>query len=137
MKILVANPASVKMAGLGGSMRLQWGWFVVGLFGSIGVTGCGDKYGRDCSDVGAVTYTQVAEVFDAHCTRCHSTTLTGGDRNHAPSDVNFDNYDDAKINAPAANGKILDEEMPKDNPGEVSDPEGCLIEAWIGQGYPQ
>src|SRR5688572_22067721 len=97
----------------------------------LGLAACGDKYGRDCSSVGPVTYAQVQEVFDAHCTRCHSSTLTGGDRQNAPASVNYDNYDDAKANAVDGNNEILAGTMPRDNPGEVDDPEGCLIEAWI------
>jgi len=43
----------------------------------------------DCPDA-ALAYADVAPIFDEHCTRCHSSTLAGPDRNGAPEGRNWD-----------------------------------------------
>ncbi len=111
---------------------------ILGVFAAaMSLVACGDKYGRDCSEVGPVTYADAQVVFETHCTRCHASTLVGGDRQFAPSSVNFDSYDSARQNAEDGNAMILEGRMPADDPGAVTDPEGCIIEAWIAQDFPE
>jgi len=62
--------------------------------GSEGTAGQGGTSG-DCEDV--PTYADVS-AFDK-CTMCHSSSLSGPDRNNAPMDHNFDTYDGAADHA--------------------------------------
>src|SRR5262245_17469802 len=109
---------------------------VIALFTSFLVAACGKE--RQCDTTTPVTYADAQAVFETYCTHCHSTTLnSSSSRQGAPTSVNFNTYDEARSDAEEANEEILDGDMPKDNPGAVSDAEGCIIEAWIKQGYPQ
>lgn len=68
----------------------------------VWVMGCGagndekDDPKVDCS-IGVPTYAEVS-AFTV-CTNCHSTTKTGGERNGAPEQVNFNTYEAAKSRA--------------------------------------
>jgi hypothetical protein len=54
----------------------------------------GDPTGAVCPDEGTtLTYENFAAPFmAAYCVRCHSSEVTGADRNGAPSDHNFDTH---------------------------------------------
>lgn len=99
--------------------------------------GCGSKNDRVCDVETPVTYAQVAQVFEPNCLHCHHSDLSGGNRDGAPDDVNFNTYALAKQNANRANTQLLLGNMPLDNPGSVPDEQACLIEAWMEQGFPQ
>lgn len=43
----------------------------------------------DCPEA-TVGYADVGAIFEEHCTRCHSSALSGGDRNGAPEGANWD-----------------------------------------------
>ena len=50
-----------------------------------------------------------AQVFSSNCLFCHSSELTGSQRNGAPSSVNWDTYDDAVENGDRAIVRAVDQ----------------------------
>ncbi len=56
---------------------------------SMTVSGC--PLG-DCPDGAEVTYADVEVLFSEHCNSCHSSELTGADRQDAPAAYDFDTY---------------------------------------------
>lgn len=67
----------------------------------------------DCSgDV--PTFDEVSAFRDV-CTGCHSTALSGAERNGAPSRVNWDDYDSAKANAEDGAEEVFEGDMPPDD----------------------
>lgn len=82
-----------------------------------------------------------AQLFDTDCNSCHSSSLSGGARNGAPMDVNFDTYAGAsgwrtnnKQISIRANTRTQAGTMPPS--GMVSTPLRALIQAWIDSGWP-
>jgi len=81
------------------------------ILGIVALSACGggdDKEEEElppvvnCSAVQPVpAFTQV-EVFQSVCTNCHSSTKTGGARNGAPAEINFDQYASAYAHAEQA-----------------------------------
>ncbi|MBI3178835.1 MAG: hypothetical protein HYZ27_04200 [Deltaproteobacteria bacterium] len=111
------------------------------------VTSCGEKVdpGLECSVAGSVSFQDVKPIFEEHCLRCHSTALVGPvARNDAPSDINFDTYEDAtavifldETAADLAAQQLLQMSMPDDAPGSVPREQVCSIVAWAKQGTPE
>jgi uncharacterized membrane protein len=62
------------------------------------------------------TFAQV-QAFQTVCTTCHSTQKTGGARNGAPTDVNFDQYASASASAEQAAIEVNVGAMPPDFSG--------------------
>ena len=46
----------------------------------------------DCPDGADVTYADVEVLFTDKCVSCHSTELTGADRQNAPAGYDYDSY---------------------------------------------
>lgn len=62
--------------------------------------------GATCPDGSPLTYVNFGQqFFDDYCTRCHSSELSGPDRNAAPAGVNFDTFASAK----AVGAELIDE----------------------------
>ncbi|MEZ5357227.1 MAG: hypothetical protein R3F48_00260 [Candidatus Zixiibacteriota bacterium] len=80
-----------------------------------------------------VTYTaDIKAVLDSRCISCHSSSLTGLDRNGAPVGVNFNTYSAAVANASAANVRIQSGTMPPT--GGLPQGERSLFQEWINDG---
>jgi uncharacterized membrane protein len=56
-----------------------------------------DPPGVDCDAADVPSFSEVS-AFDV-CTNCHNSSLSGPDRNGAPSSYNFDEYDSAAEHA--------------------------------------
>ena len=72
----------------------------------------------DCSATPIPTFDQVT-AFSQVCTNCHSSTLSGEDRNDAPTPVNFDTYANAQAYAEKAAEEVFEGEMPPEDSGET------------------
>lgn len=89
-----------------------------------------------CPTGSTVTWTDVEPIFSANCTRCHSSTLTGDDRNGAPEGVHFDSAADARRptgeDRDYAYERIRLGEMPDDGAtaGYVPTDEALLLWEW-------
>lgn len=68
----------------------------------------------DCPDGSTVTWADASAVFETNCTRCHSTTLTGADRQAAPELWDYDTRDDALRDPVETWTRIYTENMPND-----------------------
>lgn len=105
------------------------------------VWGCGDKLDPlgsggidDLPDV--VTYDDHIELLlEERCLSCHSEDVEGSDRNFAPADVNFDDYEDAVYWSSQSNQRIQAGTMPPGSP--LSSYERALFQRWIDQGWPE
>lgn len=69
------------------------------------------------------------------CTSCHATTLTGASRAGAPSDINYDNYDDAVADADRAQSEVEAGAMPPG--GGLTSAERDQIVVWASCDTPQ
>lgn len=69
----------------------------------------------DCSQQ-VPTFAEVT-AFSQVCSDCHSTALSGEDRNDAPANINFDNYESAKANAEHGAEEVFEGEMPPEGSG--------------------
>ena len=96
-----------------------------------------------CASGSTLTYDNFASAFFAsHCTRCHSSTLAGADRNGAPSTFNYDTLEGvravsaAKIDAMAAAGPAqLNTFMPPSDPRPSAEDRERLGD-WLACGSP-
>ena len=117
-------------------MSLNVGMLLLVVWGALG---CGDKLYNDVSSApgvdageGPVTYAvHIKPILDSNCTSCHASSLTGGDRNGAPADFNFDNYSVSKAGAVEANEQIQPGFMP---PGGLPKEEKGLFQQWLNDG---
>lgn len=64
----------------------------------------------DCS--GDIPTFDEVSAFSEVCTGCHSTSLSGSDRNGAPTSINWDDYDSARANAEEGAEAVFEGEMP-------------------------
>ena len=71
----------------------------------------------DCSTVQVVPKFAEVQAFQTVCTNCHSTTKVGGDRNGAPSEINFDDYASASSHAEQAAIEVNVGAMPPESSG--------------------
>lgn len=139
-------------------MRFSAGDTVLrGLFLAILAGGCGDDGGGGDSDSDSSTGTTgdpacVADsaptwesfgrdFFVTYCNHCHSESLKGNDREHAPFDVNFDTVELVRMqtlkigNAAAAEGDDINTFMPVGDP-KPSDEERRILGEWLACGAP-
>jgi mono/diheme cytochrome c family protein len=90
----------------------------------------------------ATHYTDVkAQLFSTNCMGCHSSTLTGGARNGAPTDVNWDTFAAAtgwrtnnKQVSKRGNVRVQAGTMPPG--GGLSAAQQQLMQKWIDSGWP-
>lgn len=90
----------------------------------------------DCADGTALTWADVEAVFAAGCTSCHSTALTGEDRNGAAEFFDYDTPQAAINNAFLSWSMIYSGQMPK-NTGPLPDDERWLLWEWLSCGGPE
>jgi hypothetical protein len=69
----------------------------------------------DCDADPIPTYEEVA-AFEK-CTTCHSSELTGTERNGAPADDNWDDYEEAAEHAEEIAHEVFEGEMPPADSG--------------------
>ncbi len=90
----------------------------------------------DCADGTAVGWADVESIFTASCTSCHSTTLTGDDRNGATEFFDYDTAEAAVNNSFLTWSMIYSGQMPKDL-GALPDDERWLLWEWLSCGGPE
>jgi uncharacterized membrane protein len=121
-------------------------------FTAVCLLGCGEKVdpktsvdnnigdaGNDGGQNGGQTvlYTtdaaEIKPILDKYCISCHSTALSGADRNGAPSDINYNTYDAAVANAEKGNSEIQSGGMPPSGNGPTAE-EKQLFQRWVDTG---
>ena len=110
-------------------MRAVWG-----TLGLAAMTACGSNVACP-TPTSAVTYEDVAPIFEAKCNGCHATYRQGDTRYGAPDDLNYDTYQVARRDAFRTARSVVDGSMPYG--GVISDHDACMIQAWVNQGTPQ
>ncbi|BCG65466.1 MAG: hypothetical protein methR_P3305 [Methyloprofundus sp.] len=81
-----------------------------------------------------------AKVFATNCLACHSSELTGGSRNGAPSNVDFDTYAEAVAHGmQAVNRAVMLGNMPPSfSPlPELDDEQKQALKNWQALGFPE
>jgi uncharacterized membrane protein len=97
----------------GPRMKFKLSCVVIGL---CAMAGCGSDEELslptvDCSNGVAVpTYAKVEALTT--CASCHSSKLSGAQRHDAPTDINFDTYEAAKVAAQKAASEVNTNSMP-------------------------
>lgn len=97
-----------------------------------------------CPSDSAITYANFGKQFVSdYCVRCHSTSLTGGARNGAPSDHNFDTLAairDVEVSHINSMAGVVDGEvrefMPPSGPFPTAAERQQLAE-WLACGTPE
>lgn len=117
----------------------RFGIVAFGLSATLLFSACGgDDEGPevDCETVTVPSFANMT-AFDA-CTGCHSSALSGGDRNGAPATVNFDTYDATMANIDEAIEEIFEGKMPPASSSATLSPSARdEIYAWGECGTPQ
>lgn len=106
------------------------------------MTGSGSS-GASCPSGSTLTYDNFARAFfEQYCTRCHSSALTGAERNGAPNGYNWDTLDGVRAIAPeridavaAAGPNKVNTFMPLDEP-RPSVAEREQLGEWLACGTP-
>jgi hypothetical protein len=90
-----------------------------------------DLVGTDLlGDVGSgVTYAEVSGFLDARCNWCHSTALSGNDRQGAPLRYNYNTYAAAKAGGSEGLRTVLNGSMPPAIP--IGPEEKAIFQAWV------
>ena len=103
----------------------------------------GDATGSTCPQGSTLTYNNFGKAFmQSYCTRCHSSTLTGGARNGAPAFHDFDTLEGVKAvsdhidEAAAAGPNSVNEYMPEGGT-KPSMMERQQLGEWIACGMPE
>jgi uncharacterized membrane protein len=92
----------------------------------------------DCSTVQSVPKFAAVEAFQSVCTNCHSTTKTGGARNGAPAEINFDDYASASSHAEQAAIEVNVGAMPPESSGlSLTAAQTSTLFDWTMCGSPQ
>lgn len=84
----------------------------------------------DCSET-APTWAEVGPIFETHCTHCHNSALSGGDRNGAPAGFNYDTEDGVLAVGSQIMVQLDAGWMPDDDPGAVPEADVELIRSFI------
>jgi uncharacterized membrane protein len=74
----------------------------------------------------------IKPLLDTYCAGCHSSALSGTDRNGAPAGIDFDTYEGAVANAEEGNDEIQSGGMPPS--GGLSDEDKRLFQLWLDTG---
>jgi hypothetical protein len=92
----------------------------------------------DCSTVQPVPKFSEVAAFQNVCTNCHVSTKTGGARNGAPSDINFDQYASAFSHANQAAIEVNVDAMPPESSGlSLTSAQKTTLFNWAMCGAPQ
>lgn len=99
--------------------------------------------GAECPDDSELTYANFgAQFMEDYCVSCHSSSLSGDERNGAPSDHNLDTRQGIidsnleHISLEAAGGPNgFNRDMPEDGP-EPTDNERLKLGEWLACGVP-
>jgi uncharacterized membrane protein len=92
----------------------------------------------DCGTVQPVPKFADVQAFQNVCTTCHSTTKTGGARNGAPIDINFDQFASASSHAEQAAIEVNVGAMPPSLSGlSLTEAQKDTLFSWAMCGAPQ
>jgi uncharacterized membrane protein len=75
----------------------------------------------------------IKPILDTYCIECHSSELSGADRDGAPQGIDFDTYEGAVANAQAGNNEIQSGGMPPSGDGLTAE-EKRLFQLWLDTG---
>lgn len=103
----------------------------------------GDPTGSTCPSGSTLTYESFGQAFmEAYCTRCHSSHLTGADRQGAPSDHNLETLEAIRASGlehidetSAAGPERINTAMPPDDP-RPTEAERRQLGEWLACGAP-
>jgi uncharacterized membrane protein len=92
----------------------------------------------DCSTVQPVPKFSDVQAFQVVCTSCHASTKTGGARNGAPTDINFDQYASAFSHAEQVAIEVNVDAMPPEKSGlSLTSAQKTTLFDWAMCGAPQ
>ncbi|MCY1078310.1 hypothetical protein [Archangium lansingense] len=129
------------LAAIGGVVLLALGG--CGGSGGDGNGGGGGGGGTTCPPGGTTLTAQNfgTQFFQSYCTRCHSSTLSGAQRNGAPEGLNWDMLDVVRAHADEINEEAgvtdgnVNTSMPPSEPRPPDDERRKLSE-WLSCGAP-
>lgn len=142
----MSSPARSLLAALGGAALLALcgcGGGGDGGGGGGGGGDDGDRTGNTCPPGGTTLTAQNfgQPFFQSYCTRCHSSTLSGPQRNGAPAGLNWDVLETVRAHAGEINEEAgvtagnVNTSMPPSEPRPTADERRKLAE-WLSCGAP-
>ena len=115
--------------------------FVFLIAGSTAACGTKINPGGSCAPpVAPITYTaQVEPLMLDYCVSCHS--VSAGNRQGAPTDVNLDSYQGVLSSADVADQDILSGRMPQNDTSQATETltqgQRCVFDGWVSGGFLQ
>jgi len=95
------------------------------------VASCGVDLG-DCPPDSEAQQIEGRAVVQAQCVRCHSSQLSGADRQSAPEDLNFDDLGTVQEEAESMYGEAEEGAMPPEAPLDSASLEAMRV--WLACG---
>ena len=96
---------------------------------------CGSDLG-ECPDNSAAQQAAGRKVVEQRCQICHSSKLSGGQRQSAPAGVNFDDLGTVRDKAEDMYSRAEDGEMPPAPYNAVTGADLDNMRAWLACGAP-
>ncbi|MBK8010529.1 MAG: hypothetical protein IPK13_04220 [Deltaproteobacteria bacterium] len=104
------------------------------LLGSTLGFACGETDVGECPADSTETQVRGQQLVVDRCMGCHASTLTGSDRNNAPSNLNFDDLSVVRNEGNELFEEIDAGDMPPSGPLSSADKES--IRVWLACGAP-
>jgi len=82
-----------------------------------------------CPEGSSVTWADVEPLFSEHCTSCHSSALSEGERADAPLGYDYDSVESARAHPNWTWAEVTLGHMPPE--GALADQEQQLIREWL------
>ncbi|MCB9655663.1 MAG: hypothetical protein H6729_16185 [Deltaproteobacteria bacterium] len=95
---------------------------------------CGEEDVGECPADSADTQARGAQLVVDRCEGCHASTLSGSDRNNAPSNLNFDDLALVRKEASEMYEEVDSGDMPPT--GALSSTDKEAIRVWLACGAP-
>ena len=93
-----------------------------------------DSLGR-CNPDNSLIWSDVEPLFGEHCTDCHSSDKHGSLRQGAPTGIDYNAAEFARLNSDRTWHMIVTEQMPSQDPMPYDD--AFLIWEWLSCGGPE
>jgi uncharacterized membrane protein len=95
------------------------------------------EFEGNCEGVTPPSFAELQSGFLCHCTGCHSSQVTGGKRGGAPSTINYDIYEEAKVAGPLGVANVKQRLMPYPDGKGPTNAERNLFYEWALCGMPE
>ena len=104
--------------------------------GALSLAACGPAASTGTCPATPVKFADV-HALSTNCVACHSSTLSGAQRQGAPSGIDYDSYASASANAAEGLDQISAGFMPPVGGGSISTDDVTAFSQWVACGTPK